>query len=117
MEIKFKLLSTTEKMIHYINRQLINYPKKEIVLKHSIEKNQYELLECIFAFNINQTARVKEKYLKDYLVKLSMFDFFVRESYHKKYLSKKQMESVTKLVVDARKITYGLIRSDNTKNE
>ena len=46
-----------------------------------------------------------------------MFDFFVRESYHKKYLSKKQMESVTKLVVDARKITYGLIRSENTKNE
>lgn len=116
METKFKLLSTTEKMIRYINRQLINYPKKEIILKQSIEKNQYELLECIFAFNINQVSRIKEKYLKNYLVKLSMFDFFVRESYHKKYLSKKQMESVTKLIVESRKITYGLIKSETSKN-
>ena len=58
METNFKLLSTTEKMICYINRQLINYPKKEIVLKQAIEKNQYELLECIFAFNINQSYRI-----------------------------------------------------------
>ena len=41
-----------------------------------------------------------------------MFDFFVRESYHKKYLSKKQIESLSKLIVEARKITYGLVRSE-----
>ena len=40
-----------------------------------------------------------------------------KEFVYKKNLNKKQMESVTKLVVDERKITYGLIRSETTKNE
>jgi len=112
MEIKFKLLASTEKLIAYMNRWLPNYPKKEIVLTHNIEKNQYELMESIFAYNIQQSSRIKEKYMKDYLIKLSMFDYYVRLSYHKKYISKKQWQSLTKIMIDCRKIAYGLIRSE-----
>lgn len=111
MEIKFKLLANTEKLIAYMNRHLPNFPKKEIVLKNNIEKNQYELIECIFAYNIQQSPRIKEKYLKDYLIKLAMFDFYVRISFHKKYLSKHQVASLGKILADCRKVTYGLVRS------
>ena len=111
METKFKLLSNTEKIIAYMNRQLPNFPKKEIVLKNNIEKTQYDMIECVFAFNIQQSTRIKEKYLKDYLIKLSLFDFYVRESYHKKYLSKHQTECLGKILIESRKVAYGIVRS------
>ena len=34
----FRLLSNSEKTIDYINKQLINYPKNEVILKQNIEK-------------------------------------------------------------------------------
>ena len=45
----FKLLSNIEKTIEYINKQLINYPKKEVVLKQNIEKTMYLLIEYVFS--------------------------------------------------------------------
>ena len=44
----FKLLSSSEKTIDYINKQLINYPKKEVVLKQNIEKTMYQIIEDLF---------------------------------------------------------------------
>lgn len=41
-----------------------------------------------------------------------MYDFFIRESFHNKYISKKQTNSLTKIMVNCRKIAYGLIRSE-----
>ena len=32
----FRLLSNSEKTIDYINKQLINYPKNEVILKQNI---------------------------------------------------------------------------------
>lgn len=112
MEVKFRLLSETEKLIAYMNRVLPNLPKKEVVLKNNIEKNQYELIENIFASNINhKSTRIREKNLKDVLIKLSMFDFYARQLYHKKYISEHQLDCMTRLFQEIRKITYGLISS------
>ena len=55
MNYNFKVLNNTYKTINYINKILINYPKKEVILKQNIEKNNYELVECIFAYNINDS--------------------------------------------------------------
>ena len=72
----FKLLSNSEKTINYINNLLPNYPKKEIILKQNIEKTQYELIENIFSFNINKdSVRIRNKHLKEILLKLSMIDY------------------------------------------
>ena len=112
METKFKLLSYTEDLIDYMNLWLPNFPKKQIILTQNIKQTGYDLLECVFGYNIQQSQRIKDKYLKDYLIKLSMYDFFIRESFHKKYISKKQTNSLTKIMVNCRKIAYGLIRSE-----
>ena len=58
MNSNFKILNNTYKTINYFNKLLINYPKKEIVLRNNIEKNNYELIECIFAYNINKFSLV-----------------------------------------------------------
>jgi len=112
MNSKFILLSKTEKTIEYYNKLLINYPKIEVILKHNIEKNMYELIENLFAYNINDTDRIKQKYLKDYLVKLSMLDFYTRISYKKKIISKRQFEVIGRFIIEARKITFVLVKGD-----
>jgi len=112
MNSKFILLSKTQKTIEYYNKLLINYPKVEIVLKHNIEKNMYELIESLFAYNINDTDRIKQKYLKDFLIKLSMLDFYTKISYKKKIISKRQFEVIGRFIIEARKITFVLVKGD-----
>ena len=53
MNSNFSLLNNTKKTIAFINKQLINYPKSEVVLKQNIERNMYELIELIFSYSIN----------------------------------------------------------------
>lgn len=48
MNSNFALLNNSKKTIAYINKQLINYPKSEVVLKQNIEHNMYEIIELIF---------------------------------------------------------------------
>lgn len=117
MEVKFKLLSQTEKALAYLNRLLPNYPKKAANLKRHIEECQYDMMENIFAYNLQKTDRIKEKYLYDYLVKLSMYDYYARESYHKKYINSHQLDCLTNIIIEARKITYGLIKTNNAAED
>ena len=112
MDYNFYLLSRTEKMINYIDDFKVHFPNTEYILKQNIEKNEYMLIELIFAFNIHQTTRIKEKYLKDIIVKLSMLDFYIRKSYHHKYINFHKFECVTNMITEIRKITYGLLRSN-----
>lgn len=108
MNYNFKVLSNSYKTINYVNKLLINFPNKEVVLKHNIEKNNYDIIELIFAYNINDSNRIKDKYLKDLLVKLSMMDFYLRISYDKKLISKHQYEVVVRFLMEIKKMVYGL---------
>lgn len=111
METKFKLLSQTERALAYINRFLPNYPKKDNNLKTHIENCEYSLMENIFAYNIQKSSRGKSRYLYSYLINLSMFDYYIRESYHKKHISHHQLECVSNMIIEIRKIAYGIIKS------
>lgn len=94
----------------YIRRLLPNFPKKESVLKNSIEKNLYEMFECILAFNIQTTPRLKEKYLKEFSIKLAMLDIYIKDSYHGKYISSKQMKAIANKEIDLKKICVSLMK-------
>lgn len=111
MNSNFALLNNTKKTIAYINKQLINYPKSEVVLKQNIERNMYELIELIFSYSINDIERIKVKYLKDLIIKLSMLDFYIATSFEKRIISKKKFESTSMFIVEIRKIAYGLVRN------
>lgn len=51
--------------------------------------------------------------MKDFLVKLSMCDFYMNISFHKKFISKHQLECLTRMLIEIRKMAYGLIRGNN----
>ena len=111
MNSNFALLNNSKKTIAYINKQLVNFPKTECVLKQNMEKNMYEIIELIFSYSISDIERVKIKYLKDLIIKLSMLDFYVETSFEKRIISKKKYESTSLFIIEIRKITYGLIKN------
>lgn len=113
MNSNFFLLNKCYQTIEYYNRLLINYPKTEILLKQNIEKNYYEMIENLFSYNINSTDRIKQKYLKDFLVKVSMLDFYTRISNLKKVISKRQYEVIGNRITELRKMAYGLVKNEN----
>ena len=113
MNYNFKILNNTYKTINYINKILVNYPKKEMVLKQNIEKNNYELIECIFAYNVNDSSRIKEKYLKDFIVKLSMIDFYSNISFDKRIISQRQLEILGRNLLEIKKMSYAIMKNRN----
>lgn len=116
MNYNFKILNNSYKTINYINKLLINYPKKEIVLKNNIEKTCYSLIKNIFAYNINTSMRIKDKYLKDLSVELSMLDFYTKVSLDKKIISYHQFTVIGRFLIEIRKMINGL-RKKETSNE
>lgn len=111
MNSNFILLDKTERMIHSINKLLVNYPKKSVVLSHNIEKTMYMMIECIFYYQVNGSDRIMQKYMKDFVVHLSMLDFYIGISYRKRILSHKQFLGLGREISEIRKIAYGVIRS------
>ena len=111
MNSNFALLNNSKKTINYINKQLINYPRSEVVLKQNIERTMYEIIELIFSYSINDIERIKMKYLKDLIIKLSMLDYYIATSFEKRIFSKKKFESISLFIIEIRKITYGLVKN------
>lgn len=111
MNSKFQLLEKTERMFAKFDDIVINFPKKQLVLKYNIEETLYLLIEYIHAYQINTSERIKEKYLKDLLVKISMLDFYVGVSFRRKIISVKQHKEICNMISEIRKICYGVIGS------
>ena len=113
MNSNFKILSKCQKVIEYYNRLLVNFPGKETVLKQNIERAMYDMVECLYAYNINQTERIKEKYLKDFIVKLSMIDFYSNISFDKRIISQRQLEILGRNLLEIKKMSYAIMKNMN----
>ncbi len=117
MNYNFKILNNIYKTVNYFNKLLINYPKREMILSNNIEQACYQLVELVFAYSINDTDRIREKNLKDMLIKTSMLDFYVRVSYDKKIISKHQFEVLGRFFTEIRKMIYGLKKRNDINGE
>lgn len=109
---EFILLSKSERTIDYINKQLVNFSESEVVLKNNIEKTMYYIIEYIYSYRIEDVDRIKMKYLKNLVIKLSMLDYYMRVGYKKKIISSKRYVSISNFIIEIRKIAYGVIRSE-----
>lgn len=113
-ENNFKLLSKSELTFDYINKQLINYPKVETILKNNIEKTMYCIIEAIFSYKIENSSRIKLKHLKTIVIQLSMLDYYMRVSYKKKIISVKKFQSIARYLQEIKLIAYGVIRYEKS---
>lgn len=110
----FKLLSKTEMTIDYITKELLNYPKYEVVLRNKIEGVMYDMIYQIHSYRITQNKRVKSKNLNDLIIYLSMLDYYMRVSYNKKIINFHKYNVIGKFLIEIRKITYGVLNYEKS---
>ena len=58
----------------------------------------------------NETARIKEKYLKEYLINLSMINYLMHQSFTKKYISYKQATQIGKIILGLKKMAITILK-------
>lgn len=113
MNNNFKLLASVPKTYWYINKILINIPRKEIVLKTRVEENMLAIIELTYSYMINSdNLKIRKTNIKNILIKLSMCDFFLLEIYNRGYIKNKKYESITNYILEIRKISYGLLKNE-----
>ena len=103
MNNNFKIELKLKDFILDLDGILINFPKREYILKDKIEKTSLDILELIFL--VNNT--LDKSYLDIILSKISMLDFYLEKSYKKKYINKKLLERKIYELTTITKMIYG----------
>ena len=94
----------------YVN----NIPKSLSYIREDMVVSLISSIRLIryYVVNINDSSRVKLKYLKDLVVEISMIDYFIECLYHNRVLGKNRYLDYGKKLENIRKITYGVIGSE-----
>lgn len=112
-EEKFKVIQFIRELIIYIDRNLDNFPKKDIELKNRIRNNSYDLLEITYLANATKNNERKEELLEQVISKIKIIDFLLNLCYEKEIInSKKYMKFGTKMD-DILKYTLGWMKTIN----
>lgn len=115
MNTNFNVLNRIKKTNLYVEKLIMNFPKKEYILKNNLEKSMFRTIELVFTCNIQDSLRIKEKYFKELIIELAMINYYIEFAYERKFVSKHQREVVAKYLIEIRKMIYGVIQSERDK--
>lgn len=108
---KFLLVIEIKKFIISLEDTLINFPKKDIVVKKNMLNESFTLLENIYYANYYDGKNRKDFQIKS-LVNISMLDYYLEYSYKKKYISLKNFNKKINNLTIINKMLYGWIKND-----
>ena len=96
-EEKFKIINFIRELIINIDKNLDNFPKKDIELKNRLRNNSYDLLEIAYKANAtNEEKRIE--LIDDIIAKIKVIDFLLNMCYDKQIINnKKYIKFGTKL--------------------
>ena len=89
-EEKFKVIQFIRELILVIEKELENYPKKEIEIKNRIRTCSYDILEIAYEANITTDINIKKNLLNKIVTKIKVMDFLLNLSYDKKLITEKK---------------------------
>ena len=87
---KFKVINFIRELILNIDKNLDNFPKKDIEIKNRIRNNSYDLLELSYEANTTNNSELKEKLLDKCIAKVKVIDFLINLSYDKQIINNKR---------------------------
>lgn len=108
---KFKVLQFIREFLIVIDKNMENFPKKDIELKNRIRMNSYDLLETAYEANSSQDVEYKRKLLNKMLAQIKVIDFLVNMSYDKKIITEKKYYKFGSKLDDITKYVIGWINS------
>ena len=103
---KFKVIQFIRELIILIDKNMDNFPKKDIELKNRMRMNSYDLLELAYEANSTQDIGDKKKLLNRIIAKIKIIDFLLNLSLDKKIITEKKyykfgnkMDDITKYII------------------
>ena len=117
---KFKIIEFIRQLIIAIDKELVNFPKKENELKNRIRSNSYDILELIYEANSSANIEFKVSILQKILAKVKVIDFLLNLSYDREIINSKKYLKLANRIDDIIKYTTGWLNSminSNTKND
>ena len=87
---KFKIVNLVKDLIITIDKNLVNFPKKEIELKHIIKQTAYELLPIIYEGNVTTNLDKRQNLQESAIAKLKYLDFLINLCYDKQIINGKK---------------------------
>ena len=95
---KFMVIQFIRELIIYIDKNLDNFPKKDLELKNRIRNNSYDLLELSYLANTTRNKEYKMELLEKIIAKIKIIDFLLNLCYEKEIINcKKYMKFGTKM--------------------
>ena len=108
---KFKVIQFIRELLITIDKEMDNFPKKDIELKKRIRSNSYDLLEISYEANSIEDITEKKRLLIKRLSKVKVIDFLLNLSYDKKIITEKKYCKFGNRLDDIIKYTTGWIKS------
>ena len=108
---KFKVIDFIRKFILEVDKQLDNFPKKDIELKNRIRTASYDLLEISYMANSMEDKSYKKELLYKAIAKIKIIDFLINMSYDKKIITEKKYFKLGLRLNDIAKYTSGWLKT------
>lgn len=89
-EEKFQVINFIRNLIIAIDKELSNFPKKDIELKNRIRTNSYDLLELCYEANTTSNIENKKGLLEKVIAKIKILDFLLNLCYDKMIINNKK---------------------------
>lgn len=99
---KFKVIGFIRDLMNNVDKNLENFPKKDIEIKNRIRNASYDLLELAYEANTTEEITAKISIINKCIAKAKIIDFLVNLSYEKQIINNKRYikfgESIDEIV-------------------
>ena len=110
IEEKFKVLQFIRELIQRVDKELMNYPKREIEIKLRIRNSMFNLLELCYEANTAASITRKEELLERSIAKIKVIDFLLNLSYEKSLITSKKYLKLAEKLNDIVKYISGWLK-------
>ena len=87
---KFKIINMIKEFILNVDKNLTNFPKKEIELKRKIVETSYELLAIVYEGNITENMKKRIDLQEKAMAIIKYLDFLINLCYDKLIINGKK---------------------------
>ncbi len=109
-EEKFKVIQFIRELILVIDKELENYPKKDVEIKNRIRTSTYDILEISYEANVTENIELKKNLLNKIISKIKVIDFLLNLSYDKKLITEKKYYKLGQRLDDVIKYVSGWLK-------
>lgn len=110
-EEKFKAINFIRNLIIELDKELTNFPKKDIEIKNRIRNNSYDLLELAYEANTTTSETDKRRLLEKVISKIKVIDFLINLAYDNMLINSKKYVKLGRRIDDIIKYTVGWMKN------